>query len=101
MKSNIENKEKFIEKVEKKYAELKASFQSLKDCVNPNDESTELDVKRKHTKLEACFNSLDWKIEHFKNNSIHLDNTVKNSFAELIDEIEWRIKEVEMGLKGK
>lgn len=101
MKSNIENKAEFIEQVEQKYAELKASFQSLKERIKSIDGSTQLDVKRKYTKLEESLNSIGWKIEEFKNSPLYLDDTIKNSFSDSIAEIEWRIKEVEMSLQGK
>lgn len=101
MLRDIEKKADFIEEVEKKYTELRASYQHLSKRKNSDNGKMKVDVSTKFKTLEKSLSALSWKIDNFKNSQLDLGRTVKNSFSELIDEIEWRIKEVEMALHGK
>lgn len=101
MLNAIKKKDKFIEEVERKFASLMDAYRNLNESVKSHYGITEIDdVNTKFQTLKKALNALGWKITNFKNNQLDLDSTVQNSFVELIDEIEWRTKEIEMALQG-
>ena len=99
MLSDIKGKQPFLKEVEKQYGELKASYQQLTFNVKKNKSDKNFDTKMEIS--ERALNMLSWKIDYFKNSQLDLDRTINNSFAEVINVIKWRNKEIELELKGR
>ena len=98
---NKENKQDFVRGIEAKFKKMKSRFQSLSDQIKPDSPETGKELKNKYRKLEEKINLLEWRIANFKSSQTSMDLDVKLSFYELLDELNWRFKEVRAATKEK
>ena len=73
---------------------IKAKFVS-KDFPN------ESEIQKKYRRLEESMKRFSWKIDHLKESDIDIDDLVRESFNDIIDETTLQIEDVELALDGK
>lgn len=98
------NKGEYIEQLKQDYDELQNDLEVLKREVTSKEEQDdreELNLDTKFSILEDRLNQMRWRIDNFQRSETAVDEIVMNSFAELEEEIDWRVREVQAGLRGK
>lgn len=78
---------------------LKKSFQYIRDSLmSPQTEAFTAD---KVKKVDNLLENLRWRIDHVERTEKDPDEVILRSFRDLINEIEWRLKELELIREGK
>jgi archaellum component FlaC len=93
-------KDQFVKAMKRKYEGFTRQFRSLKHQVGSADEAIET-TPEKMARLEDRVNELGWRMRSFASGKTPLDEVVEKAFKDLVDEINWRLKEVEAALRGK
>jgi hypothetical protein len=92
-------KSDFVQEMNLEYQQIKNRFAPVQESVLAHQMGDELEEK--YNKLSDCIKLLKWRINHFAENHASLGEIVETAFDDILDEIEWRFKEVELCLRGK
>ncbi len=99
MKTSKKSKNEFVKELNRKYQQIMFRFEPIQECVREHDIGTKLEEK--YDKLLDCLGTFKWRIDHFAENDAKPGEIVETSFDDILDEIDWRLREVELGLKGQ
>ncbi len=96
-----ESKKDYVDRIEREFDEWKGRLLSIGGRMHSGEFDNEAGVKDKYAELENKLSALSWRIDNFKQSQTPLDETVKKSFADLFDEINWRYDAVKAAMGGK
>lgn len=94
-------KNNYLLKLNEQMGKFHSRLNPIKEGLKSGNSPNENELGKKYKKLEECMERLSWEIHHLKESENLVDDLVRQSFNDIIDEISWRMDGVELALKGK
>lgn len=94
-------KEDYLISLDKQLVTFNKECNSIKTKIESKDLLNEAEVEKKNRKLKESMKRFTWKIHHLKESDIEIDELVKESFNDIIDEITLQIEDIELVMQGK
>ena len=101
MDGSEQKKKDFLNNLYEQLNVFKHQLNSIKEKIDSKEFTNETEILRKFEKLNRCMDNLSWKIHHFEEIDLEIDDLVSESFEDAIDEISWRIAGIELNMEGK
>lgn len=94
-------KEDYLISLDKQLGTFNKECDSIKTKIESKELPNEAEVQKKNRKLKESMKRFTWKIHHLKESDIEIDDLVKESCKDIIDEITLQIEDIELAMQGK